>query len=101
MKRAAEEPMSTDQTGNWRQVFENWPTSIPKRGVLVSTLNEVTPFKSFMLKDDILLLERTNPDPLGSRFILLNFAVIHMVKITEPMTEAVFTKAGFAGHLAK
>lgn len=93
--------MTTDPIGNWRQVFENWPAAIPKRGVLVSTLNEAMPFKSFMLKDDVLLLERTNPDPLGARFIMMNFSAIHMVKITEPLTEAIFTKAGFVGHLAK
>ena len=93
--------MSTNNTTNWREVFEKWPAGIPKRGVLVSTLNEVTPFKSFMLKDNILLLERTNPDPLGARFLMIGFDSIHVLKITEPLTEAVFAGAGFVGHLAK
>jgi hypothetical protein len=93
--------MSTDSAKIWREMFEKWPTSIPKRGVLVSTLNETTPFKSFLLKGDLLLLERTNPDPLGARFLLMGFDTIHAVKITEPVAESVFAGAGFVGHLAK
>jgi hypothetical protein len=86
---------------NWREVFEKWPPSIPKRGVLVSTLNEATPFKSFMLKGELLLLERTNPDPIGSRFILMEFSAIHILKFVEPLSEAALTGAGYVGHLAK
>src|ERR1043165_6711431 len=93
--------MSTDTATIWREMFEKWPTSIPKRGVMVSTLNEVTPFKSFMLKGGLLLLERTNPDPLGARFLLMGFDAIHAVKLTEPLGESVFTGAGFTGRFAK
>jgi len=85
----------------WRDLFANWPTGIPKRGVLVSTLNETTPFKSFFMKGEMLLLERTNPDPLGARFILLGFDVIHAVKLIDPIKEEVLAAAGFSGHLAK
>jgi hypothetical protein len=93
--------MASGVSTNWREVFENWPAGIAKRGVLVSTLNEITPFKSFLLKGDMLLLERTNPDPIGARFALMDFTTIHMVKIIEPLTEAALTDAGYVGHLAK
>ena len=93
--------MTTNSSTNWQEVFANWPATIPRRGVLVSTLNEVTPFKSFLLKDDTLLLERTIPDPLGTRFIVLGFDAIHMVKLTEPFTESVLSGAGYVGQLAK
>jgi hypothetical protein len=93
--------MSDGASAKWRAVFEKWPANIPKRGVLVSTLNEATPFKGFMLKDDLLLLERTNPDPIGSRFVLMEFGAIHMLKFVEPLSEAVLTAAGYVGHLAK
>ena len=93
--------MSSGVSTNWREVFEKWPAGLAKRGVLVRTLNEVTPFKSFLLKGDMLLLERTNPDPIGSRFVLIDFTTIHMVKIIEPLTEAVLSAAGYVGHLAK
>jgi hypothetical protein len=93
--------MAADKSTIWRELFEKWPASIPKRGVLVSTLNEVTPFKSFLLKGELLLLERTNPDPLGARFLLMGYDAIHAVKLTEPLAESVFATAGFVGHLAK
>jgi hypothetical protein len=85
----------------WKHVFMNWPTGIPRRGVMLTTLNETTPFKSFMIKDDLLLLERTNPDPLGSRFVLLGYDAINSVKLVDPLKESVFTAAGFLGKLSQ
>ena len=93
--------MSEATNTSWRDTFTKWPTGISKRGVVVSTLNESTPFKSFFVKDNMLLLERTNPDPLGGRFILMEFSAIHMLKITDPLTEAAITAAGYVGQLAK
>ena len=85
----------------WRDVFTHWPAAIPRRGVVVSTLNEAIPFKSFLIKGDTLLLERTNPDPLGTRFIVLAYDAIHLLKLTDPLKESVLTGAGYVGQLAK
>jgi hypothetical protein len=93
--------MADGASVNWRTVFEKWPVNIPKRGVLVSTLNEATPFKSFLLKGELLLLERTNPDPIGARFVLIEFGAIHLLKFTEPLSEAVLNTAGYVGQLSK
>ena len=91
--------MSTGQT--WKALFTNWPAGIARRGILVSALNEATPFKGFMIKDDCLLVERTNPDPLGARFALMGFDAIHSVKFIDPLKESVFTAAGFIGKLSQ
>jgi hypothetical protein len=85
----------------WREVFTNWPAAIPRRGLVVSTLNETIPFKSFLLTGDTVLFERTNPDPMGSRFIVLAFDGIHMLKLTDPIKESVLNAAGYIGQLAK
>jgi hypothetical protein len=85
----------------WKSVFNNWPTGIPRRGLVISSLNEPMPFKGFMVKDDIVLLERTNPDSLGARFILLSFEAINCVKLIDPLKESVFASAGFLGKFAK
>ena len=85
----------------WRDFFAKWPAALPRRGVIVSTLNEAIPFKSFLIKGEMLLLERTNPDPIGTRFILLGFDAIHMVKLIDPLKEEIFAGAGFVGHFAK
>jgi hypothetical protein len=95
--------MAIDMTSGavWKSFFNNWPAGIPHRGVLVNTLNEAMPFKGFMVKDDVLLLERTNVDPLGARFIMLSFDAINSVKLVDPIKESAFTAAGFLGKLAK
>ncbi len=85
---------------SWRELFFHWPPGLPKRGIVVSTLNEATPFKSFLTKGDMLMLERMNPDAMGARFILLTYDAIHMLKFTDPFKESVLTGAGFAGKLA-
>jgi hypothetical protein len=64
-------------------------------------LNEAIPFKSFMVKGEMLLLERTNPDPMGTRFIILDYQAIHLVKLIDPLKEELFAAAGFSGHFAK
>jgi len=85
----------------WKDVFTWWPAGVPKRGVLVDALNETIPFKSFLIRDEMLLLERTNPDPLGARFILLPFEAVHSIKLVDPLKESVLVDAGFCGKLAK
>jgi hypothetical protein len=85
----------------WKSFFNNWPSGIQHRGVLVTSLNEAIPFKGFMLKDDVLLLDRSNPDSMGARFILIDFASINSVRLIDPLNEAVFAGAGFTGKLAK
>lgn len=93
--------MTAGRSDLWRDVFTNWPATIPRRGWLVSTLNESIPFKSFLIKGELLLLERTNPDPMGTRFIVLTFDAIHLLKLTDPLKESVLTGAGYVGQLAK
>jgi hypothetical protein len=93
--------MADERQPSWKEFFSKWPEKLPKRGLLVSTLNEATPFKSFLLRSDMLLLERTNPDPAGARYILMQYDAIHMVKLIDPLREEVFVSAGFAGHFAK
>jgi hypothetical protein len=85
----------------WKSFFNNWPAGIPHRGVLVNSLNEPMPFKNFMISDDVLLLERTNVDPLGARFILLSFDAINSVKLIDPVKDTLFTAAGFLGKFEK
>ena len=85
----------------WKNVFTHWPADIPRRGVVINTLNEPMPFKSFLIKEEVLLLERTNPDSLGARFIMRAFDAINSVKLIDPLKESVFTSAGFVGKFAK
>jgi len=85
----------------WKAFFENWPAQIPRRGIVTNSLNEAMPFKGYMVKDDLVLLERTNPDAMGGRYILLNYDAISSVKLIDPLKEADGQAAGFAGKFAK
>ncbi|TWT86880.1 hypothetical protein Mal64_37100 [Pseudobythopirellula maris] len=68
---------------------------------MVNTLNEAMPFKAFMLAGDMLLLERTNPDTLGARYLLLPFCEVSLVKFIDPMNQQTLEKAGFRGKLSQ
>ncbi len=82
-------------TENWKSFFTDWPADFPRNCVLVTTLNEAIPFRNFLLKNDMLLLERTVPDATGGRFLLLGFEVINLVKFINPLSEATITESGF------
>lgn len=84
----------------WRDVFAKWPEVIPHRGLLVNTLNETIPFKGFMIKDNLLLLDRTNPDPAGTRFVLMSFDAVYTVKYLDQLKESVLKTDGYRGKFA-
>ena len=88
------------QTGeHWRNVIENWPESIPRKGILVTTQGESIPFVNYLLSEGILLVERDTPDSLGARKVMLTFASIAAVKITAPLELARFQVMGFQAPL--
>ncbi len=86
--------MSTTQT--WRSFLTAWPDGFPRRGVLLSVLNETIPFNNFWLQDEMILIERKNPDTSGARFILTTFDRIDSVRLIDPVSESTIAKAGFA-----
>ena len=86
---------------HWKTTFANWPQGINRRGIVVNTLNESMPFKSFMIKEDTVLLERSNPDSLGARYILIGFESIDSVRFIDPIKESILTGAGFIGKLSQ
>lgn len=86
---------------DWKSLFTKWPAAIPRRGIVTNSLNEPMPFKGYMIRGDMLLLERTNPDAMGGRFILLSFAGIDSVKLIDPIKEADMVAAGFEGSFGK
>ena len=85
----------------WKSFFNNWPAGIQRRGILITVLNEPVPFKGFMISEDTLLLDRTNPDSLGARYVMVGFDAINCVKLIDPLKESVFSAAGFVGKFAK
>lgn len=68
---------------------------------MVSQQGEATTFRGFMLRGEMVLLERISPDSLGSRFLLLPFDELAGLKFTDPLKQEVFEAAGFTGKLSR
>jgi len=80
---------------SWRALFENWPESIPREGLLVTTFGETIAFTDFLISGGILLLERDTPDSYGARKVMIAYNAVSAVKITSPMELARFQVMGF------
>jgi len=68
----------------WRALFERWPATLPRQGILVTTFQETMPFTDFRLSSGLLLIERDRPDSHGSRKVMVAFDVIASLKLTDP-----------------
>jgi hypothetical protein len=79
----------------WRALFECWPSSVPRRGLLITTFNESIAFVNYMMSGGILLLERDRPDTVGARKVMIAYDNIAAVKITDVVELANFQALGF------
>ena len=80
---------------SWRSLFENWPESIPREGIVVTNFQEIIPFNNYLISGGLLLLERDKPDSQGARKVMVSYDAISAVKITNPMELVRFQVMGF------
>lgn len=88
-----------DASEHWRNLFENWPESLPKEGLLVTSFGESIPFVNFMISGGILLVERDRPDSSNARKVMIAYSAITALKSTSPMELARFQVMGFQPSL--
>ena len=79
----------------WQNLFQRWPDSIPKLGIVVTSLNEGIAFSNFQVSDSAVLLERDRPDTMGARSAIVPWEEIVTVKLTSPIESAKFRDMGF------
>lgn len=72
-----------DSAFAWQQLFENWPSHIARKGLVITTTGESISFSRFLVMDGILALERDRPDSLGARKVIISFSGITAVKMTD------------------
>jgi hypothetical protein len=84
-----------DSAEAWKSLFESWPQTIPKQGMLVTSYNETIPFSNFLISGGILLVERDVPDSQGARKVMITYSAISAVKIASPMELGRFQVLGF------
>jgi hypothetical protein len=82
-----------------RRIFAEWPASIPRTGLIVTTFGESIPFVTYMLSGDLLLVERRTPDAQGTRRVILGIDTIVAVKIIDAIEMPRFTAMGFQAPL--
>jgi hypothetical protein len=79
----------------WQMLFENWPGSFPRQGIVITTQPDTIPFANFMITDGLLLLERDKPDSQGGRKVILSYESIAGVKFTTTVPTEEFSALGF------
>lgn len=90
-----------DSTQSYRALFENWPESIERNGIVISKKGETVPFVNFMLAPGLLLLERSGPDASGARKVIIAYEEMAIVKITSPAPLPDFEPLGFVPKVPK
>lgn len=80
----------------WRDFFHGWPAGVDRRGVIVVSFGEQIPFDSFMPGDKLVIVDRSVPDTIGARKIVIPYGNILAVKFTEVVKNKLFIPLGFA-----
>lgn len=84
-----------DKAFAWQQMFENWPKSFEKRGLVVAEHLEPIEFTDFMTSDGLLALERLRPDSSGARKVVVAFTAIVAVKLQDINPISTMSQLGF------
>jgi len=85
----------------WKQLFSQWPADLPRRGVVIASFGEQIPFAGFHTSETMLLVERTTPDTMGARLVLVPYENVDAVKIVDVVKPAIFGRIGFSGPPSK
>ncbi|MBN1589093.1 MAG: hypothetical protein JW888_06230 [Pirellulales bacterium] len=85
----------------WKTLFAEWSPEIPRRGVIINSLNEQIPFNGFMTSEHFVLFSRSSPDAMGARMVLMPYDSLVTLKITDVVKSKTFQSAGFQGELGR
>jgi hypothetical protein len=86
--------MAMDAAEIWRHCFQEWPAELERRGVLITSFDQI-PFEQFAASSEMILIERRAPDTVGARMVLVPYAHIHGLKIVEIVKLKAFQSLGF------
>ncbi len=86
---------SVADRSDFHRILSEWPVSIDRRGILLTTFGESVPFEDFMLSGNLVLVDRGVPDTSGARRVIVSIDAIVGIKIVDPVEMARFTAMGF------
>ncbi len=84
-----------EATDAWRMMFDNWPESMPRQGMIITKFQESIPFIDFLVSPAIVLLDRGKPDSMGARKVMIPFAQIAALKLAGTQDLSDFQAMGF------
>ncbi len=76
-------------------VLTTWPATLPRRGVVGTLQGEQIVFSGFSLGHGCVLFQRATPDSMGGREIILPFAQIAVLKLTDTLQASTRKEMGF------
>ena len=79
----------------WQNVFQHWPASLAKQGLLVTTFGETIQFVNFLVSSTAVIIERDKPDTVGARKVIVDYGAISAIKLTDPADIARYQVLGF------
>lgn len=78
----------------WTQYLANWPVGIERRGVVVTSQEQIV-FVSFLMSDTVVMFDRRAPDSVGGRKVVLPYSEIKAIKVIDPVGNQPFVDVGF------
>ena len=84
-----------DSSEAWRDCFRGWPADVRRRGVMVTSFGEQVPFDGFLTSDAMLVVQRSSPDTVGARMVMLPYGEIAGLKIIDPLKPQALEPMGF------
>lgn len=80
----------------WREFFAHWPPAMAPTGVAVTVFDEQIPFVNYSTGEELVVLYRRAPDTIGARAVVIPYANIQALKVTEVIDSGLFHEQGFA-----
>ena len=91
----------TPTQSEFQRILAEWPVSIERKGIILTSFGESVPFVEFMLNGNLVLLDRGVPDTANARRVILAVDMIVGIKITDPIEMARFTSMGFQANMRR
>jgi len=89
------------QKTDFHRILSEWPVSIERKGILLTSFGEAVPFIDFMLGGNLVLVDRGVPDTSDARRVIVAIDTIVGIKITTPIEMARFTTMGFQANMRR
>ena len=89
------------QRSDFHRILSEWPVSIPRKGIIITSFGESIPFVEYMLSGNLVLVDRGVPDTAGARRVMIAIDSIVGIKITDPVEMARFTVMGFHANMTR